>query len=302
MKKIFTFIVILTAIKITAQPNYYYQYFEPNSSNNLNVAIGTNTDNIWQIGTPTKTLFSSANSFPSAIITLTSGAYPVSNVSSFSFAVAHYTWCSFCPYALQWTQKLDMEAGKDGGIVEFSIDGQNWQNTLNNPNIYQFYGFQPANKDTINGNEYCFSGTDNSWRSIWLCLPGTVINGNDSIWYRFTFKSDANQTNQEGWVMDNFNAHYTPMHPVKQNGKPDQTTIYPNITNGIVNVEWKKKNPTNQIDNIKLTDLNGKVIEDYGANYSKVVLDLSKHPQGAYFITVTIGKEQETHTVIYAKE
>lgn len=300
MKKIFTLVFILSIMGAKAQ-TYYSHYFDPASSNQLPIAIGTNTDNIWQIGVPTKTLFASASTTPNAIITLTNGVYPKNNVSTFSFAVQHYT-CFYCPYALQWVQKIDMEQGKDGGIVEFSTNGQTWQNALNNPNVYQFYGYMPNNKDTINGNEYCFSGTDNAWRSMWLCITGSVAAANDSLWYRFTFKSDTNQTNQEGWVIDNFMAHPTVMHPVKENSAPDQMKIYPNITNGIVNIESRKKGAVNKIDNIILVDMNGKIIEDYGPNNNKVTIDLSKHPPGPYFITIRIGNQVESHTVIYAKD
>jgi hypothetical protein len=302
MKKIYALIFILLLIKVNGQiPNYYYQYFEPNAQNNLLVTVGTNTDNVWQIGAPSKTLFTAASTTPNAIVTLTSGVYPKGNVSTFSFAVAHYTTCNFCPYALQWNQKLDMEFGKDGGIVEFSNDGQTWQNALVSSSTYQFYGFMPGSVSSTSG-QACFSGTDNAWRSIWLCLSAPVANVNDSIFYRFTFRSDTVQTSQEGWMIDNVFAHVTAMHPIKENSLPDRTLIYPNITNGMVNVEARIKGTANKIDNICLTDLDGKVIEDYGQNFAKTTLDLSKHPSGTYFIRVRIGKVVENHTVIYSKD
>lgn len=302
MRIIYTFFLAVSFTFLFSQTTNYFQYFEPNVSNNFTVAIGTNTDNVWQIGVPSKTLFSSASSTPNAIITKTAGVYPKSNVSTFSFVVQTYTWCSICPSALQWNQKLDMEAGKDGGIVEFSTNGISWNNALTQNNGWWLYGHMPANKDTINGNELCFSGTDNVWRSMWLCIQGSVANVNDSIWYRFTFKSDTIQTNQEGWVIDNFFQHISVMHPVKENSGPDIMYIYPNITNGIVNIESRKSSVVDKIDNITLTDLSGKVIEDYGPNGKKVVIDLSKHPQGTYLINLRIGKHVEYHTVIYAKE
>lgn len=303
MKKIFTLTICLLVLNLKSQiPWSYDQYFEPPNLNNLTIAIGTNTDNIWQIGVPQKTLFASASTTPHAIITLTLNTYPLSNVSSFSFAVAHQTTNPW-PYALQWNQKIDMEAGQDGGIVEFSMNsGQTWQNAHNNTNVSQFYGFQPGNKDTINTNEYCFSGTDNLWRSIWLCIAPPTANSNDTICYRFIFKSDAAETNQEGWILDNFYAHHTVFHPVKEHSLKDNVTVYPNTTTGIVNIEAKNEKLNTKIDNIILTDINGKIIENYGTNYAKVVIDLSKHPSGTYFFTIRIGAKVESHKVIYVKE
>lgn len=304
MKKIFTSIFILLCILSKGQLSYYIHNFEgPASQNQLTLAIGTNTDNIWQVGVPQKTLFASASTTPNAIITLTAGTYPINNTSSFSLAVPiNYTYCSWCPFALQWNQKLDMEQGKDGGIVEFSTNNQTWYSAFTSTSTYQFYGFMPANVATISTTEKAFTGTDNVWRSIWLCISPQAVNTNDTIWFRFIFKSDGVETDQEGWVLDNFYAHQTFVHPVKEQSMNKSLVVYPNITNGVVNVEAKKIKPDDRIDNISLLDVNGNMIEDYGPNFSKVVLDISKHPPGTYYLKIRIGKKVESYKVIYVKE
>lgn len=304
MKKLLLILFLFGSILLRSQ-NVYNQYFDgfnTNPNTSIIVGIQTSSTNIWQIGKPQKTLFSSASTTPNVIVTDTINTYPINNVSSFTFAVKQTSPPIGFPYALQWKQKLDMDAGFDGGIIEVSMNsGNTWINVHNNPAIYQFYGFLPANKDTINGNEYCFSGTDNVWRDIWLCLPSSFTNLNDTIMYRFTFKSDGVNTNKEGWMIDNMNAHTTIVHPVKEISQIDNIVVYPNITNGIVNVEMKKKSETDVISNIQLFDNEGRLVETYGQNYTKVVLDISKHKPGMYYLNITINKKVNKFKVIYEK-
>ncbi len=295
--------ILFTFVSLTIRCQTYNQFFDgfnTNPSNSIIVGIQTSSTNIWQIGAPQKTMFNSASTLPKVIITDTINTYPINNVSTFTFAVKNTA--SGFPYALQWKQKLDMDAGLDGGIIEISMNsGNTWQNVHNNPNVYQFYGFLPSSKDTINGNEYCFSGTDNVWRDIWLCLPTVLTNLNDTIYYKFTFKSDGINTNKEGWMIDNMNAHNTIIHPVKEISQIDNIVVYPNITNGIVNVEMKKTANTDVIQNIELYNSEGKLVESYGQNYTKVVLDISKHKAGMYYLNVTINKKVSKFKILYEK-
>lgn len=270
--------------------------------NSVIVTIPTTSNNIWQVGPPQKTLFNAASTLPKVMITDTIEKYPVNNLSTFRFNYVHPWYPSnFAALAIRWKQKLDMENGKDAGIVEFSANsGVTWQNAHNNPNTYQFYGFLPGSKDTVN-NEYCFTGTDNFWRDIWLCIAGSTANSNDTIMFRFTFKSDSVNTNQEGWMIDNLMTQSTFFHPVKETSNVGELTVYPNKTNGIVNVEMQKKSDEDMIENIQLVNADGRLLENYGPNYTKVVLDISKYPTGTYFLKVTIDKKTTSHKIIYEK-
>ncbi len=276
------------------------QFFDGIPMNSLPVTIGSGTNNIWQIGQPQKTLFSSASSTPNVIITRTTNPYPVGNTSSFTvFALPAQM---NTPYVLQWKQKLDMDAKKDGGIIEFSNNsGTTWQNAHNNLNTYQFYGFQPANKDTINANVYCFSGRDTTWRDIWLCVKPAFATQNDTLLFRFTFKSDSTDNQKEGWMIDNFTAHQTILHPVKEISDLGDLVVYPNVTTGIINVEMRKRSDNDMISNIQLYNNEGKLVEVFGPNYTKVVLDISRHKPGLYYLNVTINKKMSRHKIVYEK-
>lgn len=304
MKNFYTFILIVVCFFAKSQSSgWYSQYFDvPNSStvNPIIVSIGTNTDNVWQIGKPQKTLFTSASTTPNVIVTDTINPYPESNISSFTFYWPGPAWGPGY-LAIQWKQKLDMEKNNDGGIVEFSINsGNTWQNAMTSPNVYQYYGFTMNNIDTING-EVCFSGTDNVWRDIWFCLNSNIVSQNDTIYMRFTFKSNANAPGKDGWMIDNLLAHPTIFHPIKEISQAENVVIYPNVTTGVVNIEMKKSNLNRGIDNLELLDAQGKLLESYGSTRSKVIIDLTKFPTGYYFVKVTIDKKTTTHRILYEK-
>src|SRR5204863_2124304 len=71
----------------------------------------TQAGNIWQIGTPSKTVFGSAYSTPLALITDSANAYPANNQSSFTVTIYtdDETFFSF------W-HRIDADSLNDGGV------------------------------------------------------------------------------------------------------------------------------------------------------------------------------------------
>jgi hypothetical protein len=305
MKQFYTLILFLFSSQVFKAQVPYYQYFDganTNPANSIIVGIQTSSTNIWQIGKPQKTLFSSASTTPNVIVTDTINKYPMNNVSTFTFALKNPTFPAPAITAIRWKQKLDMDQGLDGGIVEYSSNsGNTWINAFNNTNVYMFYGFQPANKDTLPSGEFCFSGTDNAWRDIWLCLGWPITTANDTIMLRFKFKSDSVNTLKEGWMMDNFMAYFTIMHPVKSISQEKNLVVYPNTTSGILNVETKNHGDKGYIMFVELFDMSGKLIESYGQNSAKVVLDISKYPDGMYNLKVVSNSITTVFPVILQK-
>ncbi|MCZ8286443.1 MAG: T9SS type A sorting domain-containing protein [Bacteroidia bacterium] len=276
------------------------QTFDGNSTNPIIFFLDTAQSNVWQIGQPQKTFFNGAYSPSNAIVTHTANPYPVNNISRFTFGVRiPYSYVNI--FALRWVQKLDLDTMHDGAIVEFSSNGINWQNAHNNPNVYQYYGFKPASKDTMPSGEFAFSGRDTTWRDIWLCIKKTFVDPNDSLYFRFTLKTDGIQKNKEGWMMDNFNTSFSIFHPVKEISELGPVVVYPNITTGMVNIEMKKISDTDMIDDIELIDESGRVVERFGKNYTKVVLDISNHKPGLYYLKVTVHNKTHSFKVIYEK-
>lgn len=286
-------------LTVHSQGNYN-QSFDGPQPNSFSVTLVPSANNTWQIGKPQKTFFNAAKSAPRVIVTDTLNPYPVNDASAFVFGVRVNTSGNYI-YALRWVQKLDMDAGLDGGIVEFSNDKVNWQNAHNNANSYQFYGFTPSSKVTLPSGEYAFSGRDTTWRDLWLCVKSSYAQQNDTLYFRFSLKSDGIQNNKEGWMIDNFRFETTILHPVKEISQIDPVVVYPNITTGIVNVEMKKLKDSDGIDDIELIDESGRVVERFGKNYTKVVLDISNHKPGLYYLRVTSHNKTQLFKVVYEK-
>jgi len=294
------FFAIMLCLGLSAQLNKN-QSFDGPQPNSFSVTLVPSANNVWQIGKPQKTFFNAAKSAPRVIVTDTINSYPTNNVSRFMFGVPTFTNGYSYFYALRWVQKLDLDTGLDGGIVEISSDQVNWQNAHNNSNVYQFYGFKPANKDTLPSGEFAFSGRDTTWRDIWLCVKSTIVSQNDTLYFRFSLKSDGIQTNKEGWMIDNFMYSTTILHPVKETSELGPVVVYPNITTGIVNVEMKKLKDSDMIDDIELIDESGRVVERFGKNYTKVVLDISNHKPGLYYLKVTTPSKTQSFKLLYEK-
>ncbi|MBC8046909.1 MAG: T9SS type A sorting domain-containing protein [Fimbriimonadaceae bacterium] len=297
---------ILTITLITAKAQWNsYQYFDGADTNytydSFEIFLDDDTNNIWQIGKPQKMLFDSAATFPNAIITDTINDYLTNNTSSFIIPISHFDW-SWGVFAIQWSQKLDLEKKEDGAIIEFLVDSiEGWQNVFNNPYVYNFYGFDENNRDTLNSGEYAFSGTDSVWRDIWLCFEYSFIEIYDTVYFRYTFKSDSIENNKEGWMMDNFMGHITFIHTVKNDEQTEYLHIYPSPTDGIVHIEAEKLQEYHIIESIQLININGEIIKRYGRSPTKFYIDISDQENGLYYLRVNTNIKSETVPVLLFK-
>jgi hypothetical protein len=279
--------------------NQYFDGADTSYSNSIMVELDTSMSNIWQIGPPQKAIFDSATTFPNVIVTDTINFYPQGNTSTFRIKL--FNQWSYGILALQWKQKLDIDTTFDGGIVEYSIDqGATWQNAFNNPYVYNFYGFQAGNLDTLNTGEYAFNGTDSTWRDIWLCFDlSWMSTSQDTMNFRFTFKSDSIENNKEGWMIDNMLGHITMIHTVKNINQTNYLTVYPNPSSSIVNIEAEKLQQFHIIEHMELVNLQGIVVEKWQNLPTKFWFDTSKYADGNYLLKIKTNFKSETiHLII----
>ncbi len=303
MKKLYT-AISLQLFLINAAPAQWFftQYFDGADtvfSNSVNIVMDTSSQNIWQIGAPQKTIFSSAATAPNAMVTDTINFYPVNNISRFKTRVENpiFNWGIL---AIQWKQKLDLDHGNDGGLVEFTTDnGLTWENAFNNPLVYNFYGFYPGNVATLPSGEFAFTGTDTSWSDIWLCFSLSWISQfPDTLTFRFTLKSDSIESNQEGWMIDNLLAHITAIHTVGENDQESYLNIYPNPSGAIVHVQAKAIMEYHIIESMELTDITGRRI-DYWQNIPvKYWFNTVKYQDGLYLLKLKTNLKTETHPLM----
>jgi hypothetical protein len=259
----------------------------------------TGAGNIWQIGKPAKALyFKGAATVPNALITDTANSYPPNNTSSFYFTVDSLPFPRNSIIAFRWKQKLDFEAGKDGGIVEVSKNGGVWQNIFNNPSVYNLYGFDQANKDTLPSGAYAFSGRDTSWRDIWLCFG--FVNSKDTFSLRFTMVSDS-ANNGEGWMIDNLLVQRTLQHTVSSIEMNELVRVYPTLTTGVLHIDASHTSQKHVIKSLSIVNADGKLVRQYNDEQDRFLIDIADLPQGQYYVSAVtnLGKESTPVTLIH---
>ncbi len=289
----------------------YLQYFDGADTSqyySLQVHILETPGNIWQIGPPQKSLFNSASSIPNVIVTDTLNSYPASNKSSFIISPPTYFW-SHGTLALQWNQKIDFREYYDGGIVEFSIDtGKTWMNVFQNPYVYNWYGFSDYTTDFLENGEIGFTGTDTTWRNVWLCFDLSWLNFyNDSLLVKFTSISsdmDLSTTNLDmnGWMIDNMMLYVTISHTLAETKQEEYLKVFPSPTTGRVHIQGQKLNEYHIIEHIQVFDESGKLVKSYGVSPTKFFIDLDDQPDGIYTITIKTNLKEQSFRILLQKE
>jgi hypothetical protein len=283
-----------------AQPNLQFQYFDGAdtvAAYAIVVSIDTAATNVWQIGKPQKVLFDSAKTVPNAIVTDTVNFYPVGNTSIFSIGRKNGPfWSSIL--AFRWTQKLDLDYKQDIGKVEFSIDyGATWRNAFTDPLSYNFYGYNNANEDTVNG-VVGFTGTDSLWKDIWLCIKNLPIN-TDSITVRFTLQSDSTDNQKEGWMIDNMRTHQTFIHTIAQTEQSSFFKVFPTPTTGLIFIEATQSSTLkHHLERLELIDASGRVVERYRTNEEKYAIDMGNLPPGSYHLRIFSDQKSKTFPIL----
>lgn len=235
----------------------------------------TQLNNIWKIGTPTKTLFNSAHSSPLALVTDTMNTYPNNNTSSFTFTI--YTDDAT---SINFWHQINTDSLSDGGVVEFSTDGgTTWNNILNSPcTLTNFY----SNSSTIasSSNKPGFTGT-----SGWI---QSTIQGYNLYFvkFKFTFTSDNTNTSKDGWMIDDFfvNCLGTGINEI---GNNSPFHIFPNPTADFISI---LSDNSTKLKTVSVKNSLGQTI----LITDKTFIDLSKLETGIYFCELTDTKETIT--------
>lgn len=265
--------------------------FHPDSAislHNGSLIIDTSGISVWQLGTTTKSFFDTA----AGIMTDTSQFYPVNSNDGFVVKMRRKDHTIF-----SFVHKYQTTAGKDGGIVEVSVDsGLTWNNIIGSCYDHVIGGFKYenmySNLDTIIGHIPAFTGTSSGWDTtyiqVWNALPVRVTGScptlPDTIYFRFRFISDSVADNLDGWLLGGFRAenHIYPgaVNEIKQ----DVLAVAPNPSaSGVFTfpaLEQKNKY------RITITDVQGRTIKDQP--YS-TTFDISDYPAGLYFYKVSNG-------------
>ena len=269
-------------------------------------------ENIWQIGKPSKTFFDTAFSISNAMVTDTLNSYPSNNYSYFDLHLSNENvgWYS-TSVSVEFQHKFDTDTLKDGGFITVSYDmGATWKNIIDD-----LYGFDPSGNfnnqqislnaynhsdSLINGN-FGFSGHSNGW--ITTRISKYLIPVKNSIWdtdttiLRFNFISDGNQTNKEGWMIDNIRLYSCDFGPglVFENTKKIEFQVFPNPFNAQTTIKLDKKHKTVES---RVYNLQGKLMQTQkDFNCDNIIINRAKLTKGVYLIKL-IYDNFESGTVL----
>jgi hypothetical protein len=305
MKTIYISLFAILFICKISSAQYYQQYFDGADTglNAIQIELDPDSTNVWQIGKPQKIIFDSSSTHPFVIVTDTINYYPSNNTSRFTAKIApNFGSWGWGIFALQWKQKLDLDSTLDGALIEYSIDsGATWVNVFNNPLVYNFYGYDTLNVDTLAGGQYVFNGTDTSWKNIWLCFSNSWLQQlqvDDTLLFRFSLVSDSINTNKEGWMIDNMLAHITFFHTIKEVEHNDYLTIYPNPSKNIINIEMERLQQYHIIEHMELINATGIIVQQWNQIPTKFWFYTSQFPNGTYFLKVKTNVKSVIQKVI----
>lgn len=261
-----------------------------------NIILNKNdTNNIWQVGVPQKTLFDSAASLPIALMTDTINFYPSNNESEFVL-VFYERVHSIRIRAIRWMQKIDMEDSTTYAKVLISFDkGITFESVFNNSNVYNFFGYDPNSVGVLPDSSKAFVGVDTNWRDVWLCINGIY---DDSIMVKYVFHSDSVINNHEGWMVDNFRIGYTFQHTINEIEANKNLVIYPNPTADMLSIALNKEFGHHVMKKIVMINMQGQQVNSWDCNADTINLDVSKYSTGNYKLEIHTNLKKLTKALV----
>lgn len=317
MKYVLSLVLIINSFYSNAQIEYGYSGLLSHDSCNFNSSWSrlkidlTNTNNDWVIGSTNKPFFGQANSLPNAIMTDSLNPYSPNNLSYFDIGFSAWDGSGF-PYNMyiQFDHKYETDTLVDGGFITLSYDsGQTWVNAINDSSSVVLFNWPYINaqnlytiSDTLINGNFGYSGTSD-WKTtilqwIWA-LPVKYIS-TDSLIIRFNFISDGNQTNKDGWIIDNIVVGDVDMgSSIQENKNAFESSIFPNITSNYFQFKTSVGKP---IDLIEITSIAGvKCISIANPNPEEKI-SIINLPSGIYFVTLLSKGKYSTNKLIINKE
>lgn len=282
MKKFFLSMSLAFLVTTSfCQYNWNIDFESNNYTDRIWIDTGSNPNNIWQIGMPTKSIFNNAHSPTHAIVTDTLQSYLVNDTSS--FIITHIReqpqWGANYLLLLDFYFQLNTDTINDHGIIEASIDqGNTWINLMLEDSIYQFTWIEP--KPVLFGNTI-------GWTHFSLDLRNLtyLLGYSDTLLYRFTFVSDGIQTNKEGWMIDDytFEDYWEKIQEIQNN---DIISVFPNPTSSTLNFN---RTNTNGIQIVQIINNMGKLVYD-NSYFLGEPIDIHQFTNGIYLLKYSDAK------------
>ncbi|MBS4029052.1 MAG: hypothetical protein KGZ58_10510, partial [Ignavibacteriales bacterium] len=213
--------------RITTYP--YYESFEGSVSTWSTGAVSGN--NSWIRGTPNKEQITSAHSGIKCWVTDTSLFYNNLENSYILSPLFDFSNLPSTPI-LSFFHNYQIEGGFDGGIVEFTLNGTNYQplGTLFDPSAVHWYDIEDSlfniQHPNFGGSSADYDDNDSGWIHSSILL--SELEGASDVRFRFRLGAD-DDANEEGWAIDDIRVTFsssisgTMFNDINANGEFDQS-------------------------------------------------------------------------------
>lgn len=273
------------------------------------IELDTSAQNIWQVGQPSKSLFTSALTPPNALVTDTLNSYPMNVNSWFEvnwFEVPFIEGWDGIPFNIFFEihHRFDTDSLRDGGYITVSYDnGLTWTNVIQD---YIFGGISPAwdendslytQNDTLYNGEFGFSGQSDGWittRFAWYYMPVRIET--DTMRIRFNFISDAIPEEKDGWMIDNFAVYTVDVGGSVNEYQMNDFSVYPNPVSDRLTLDFDRV--YTDLD-ISIQTIKGEVILNRKIRQQKAVeINNLNLPSGNYIVTVRSAVWQRSKVIV----
>ena len=295
MKKLFTFLFCLFATALSAQqiPVLTFDAGDTVYNRLINIDTAHYHHNIWQVGSPHKTVFSSALSLPNVIITDTAHPYAANDTSVFILKlpkrVAESTGSSrYGPlFNIGFSYQLNIDSNAIARLEISEDSGAHWVDIKDSLPTGYMWSSTPVN----------LSLSTTGWN--YLGMRRTVLSAmaTDSVLFRFTFIAGPNPSSKDGWMIDNMVFYYY-FESVPQLQNNNLVAIWPNPTRGDIYVHSNK--PIVKNTSISVYDLQGLEVYKTDNVTENCYLNLSL-PEGMYMLRYLQGDEFAMKRVLIQK-
>lgn len=284
-KNIFLLIILLLAIQAKSQtPIEWYAFnppiifdFEDRDANGHFFIDTTQSENIWQIAIPDKTIFDTASSGNIALITDSLNFYPTNNESSFVIQIF-----SDDHTKLSFNHKYDFDEETDGGIIEVSFDfGNTWMNISDTLNTWSYDLAYDAEISSYN-NLIGYSGSSNGWKNAQFYFGHAQY----GTMFKFTSSSDSIDNQREGWMIDDL--EFWILATSTDEIERTRIKVFPNPINDFTKIEFEEEVNFN----LKIVDMNGRtVFKKDNIRSSTYQMDTSSLREGTFILEVDTDEE-----------
>ena len=255
------------------------------------ISIDSSAGNIWQIGSPHKSLIDSSFNGTNAIVTDTINYYPPNNKSIFLLKLpSPFVLNGNVGIQLDLNYKLDSDTLRDGGSIEVSFDnGSNWIN------LFYASSYSGANSSSL--DDILFDGThgiSGNRASMWNSFERTtcLVSNQDSVIFRFTFRSDSIDNGREGWLIDNIMATVIICEGIQEiNTNYHFSSVFPDPVSNTSFLQIKNQNSL--ISQVDFYDVLGRKISSLiHPDQSDIAISKEKFDEGIFFYRVELSNHK----------